>query len=63
MLGTEVKKDIYRMINKNVRLNHPKDGPIDCEIKDVKGGMVYFETTVGNLSSMTVEQFEKLLEK
>lgn len=61
MLGTEVKKDIYRMINKTITINHPTDGPIEAEVKDVKGGMVYFETTIGNLSSMPVEQFEKMV--
>lgn len=61
MLGTEVKKDIYRMINKSVVINHPQDGPIEAEVKDVKSGMVYFETTVGTLSSMPVEDFEKMI--
>lgn len=63
MLGTPVNKKLYALINKNLTIMHPQDGPIDLEIKDIKGGMVYFETTTGTLSSMAVEDFEKMIEK
>ncbi len=61
MLGDRVDKDLYKLINKTVVIKHPQDGPVEIEVKDIKGGMVYFETTTGTLSSMPVGDFEKAL--
>ncbi len=61
MLGDRVDKDLYKLINKTIVIKHPTDGPVEAEIKDIKGGMVYFETTTGTLSSIPVPDFEKMI--
>lgn len=60
MLGTPINKKLYDLINKTVIINHPQDGPIEVEVNDIKGGMVLFESTIGVVQSMPVEEFEKL---
>ena len=62
MLGTPIKKDLYKMINKSVILNDPKEGPIKCEVKDISNGMVFYEAFSGELCSLSVEEFEKIAE-
>lgn len=62
MLGTSINKDLYKMINKSVILNDPKEGPIKCEVKDIENGMVIYEAFSGELCSLPVEEFEKIVE-
>lgn len=63
MLGTSINKDLYKLINKSVILNDPKEGPIKCEVKDITNGMVIYEAFSGELCSIKVEEFEKIMQE
>ena len=64
MLGTPVNKNLYDLIGQKVTLNDPTAGPVLVEVKDIENGQVLYEAEVdGNLGSLDVTIFEKLMEK
>lgn len=56
MLGTSVKKDLFKLIGRRVIISNPE--PINCEVKDIVSGMVYYEA-MGKVYTIPVEIFEK----
>lgn len=61
-LGTKIEHSLYNLIGKKVVLNDPDGGPIEVEVLDIVQGNVLYEHYSGETSSITVEDFKKLMQ-